>query len=110
MKAIRSDLAPLAVGSAPAAGLTDALSSAAGYALNEKADTTRRHHTTFYIFDPTDPGDVIDYWNYRLIERHVIPINVGWFSYKTCTYVRSLFVTHVRVLFAIATEMPPLRR
>jgi len=42
MKAIRSDLAPLAVGSAPAAGLTDALSSAAGYALNEKADATRR--------------------------------------------------------------------
>ena len=42
MKAIRFDLAPLAVGSAPAAGLTDALSSAAGYALNEKADATRR--------------------------------------------------------------------
>jgi len=39
---MRSDLAPLTGGSVPAAGLTDALSSAAGYALNEKADATRR--------------------------------------------------------------------
>jgi Phage integrase, N-terminal SAM-like domain len=37
-----SDLTLLPVGSAPAAGLTDALTSAAGYALNEKADATRR--------------------------------------------------------------------
>ena len=35
-------LTVLPVGGAPAAGLTDALSSAAGYALNEKADATRR--------------------------------------------------------------------
>jgi hypothetical protein len=35
---------------------------------------------TFYVFDPSDPGDIIDYWNYRLIERHVIPINVDWFA------------------------------
>jgi hypothetical protein len=39
------------------------------------------HAETFYLFDPTDPGDVIDYWNYRLIERRVIPINVDWFAY-----------------------------
>ena len=37
-----SDLTLLPVGSAPAAGLTDALTSAAGYALSEKADATRR--------------------------------------------------------------------
>ena len=37
-----SDLTLLQVGSAPAAGLTDALTSAAGYALSEKADATRR--------------------------------------------------------------------
>lgn len=35
---------------------------------------------TFYVFDPTDPGDTIDYWNFRLVEQHVIPINVNWFS------------------------------
>ncbi len=37
-----SDLTLLPVGGAPAAGLTDALTSAAGYALSEKADATRR--------------------------------------------------------------------
>ena len=40
--AMSSDLMLLQVGSAPAAGLTDALTSAAGYALSEKADATRR--------------------------------------------------------------------
>ena len=35
---------------------------------------------TFYVFDPTNAGDVIDYWNYRLIERNVIPINLEWFA------------------------------
>jgi hypothetical protein len=24
---------------------------------------------TFYVFDPTNPGDVIDYWNFCLVER-----------------------------------------
>ena len=37
------------------------------------------HDETFYVFDPTDAGDVIDYWNYRLIARRVIPINLEWF-------------------------------
>ena len=37
-----SDLTQLQVGSAPATGLTDALTSGAGYALSEKADATRR--------------------------------------------------------------------
>jgi hypothetical protein len=33
---------------------------------------------TFYILDPTDAGDVIDYWNFRLVERRVIPISLEW--------------------------------
>jgi hypothetical protein len=37
------------------------------------------HDETFYVFDPTDAGDVIDYWNYRLIVRRVVPINLEWF-------------------------------
>jgi hypothetical protein len=37
------------------------------------------HDETFYVFDPTDAGDVIDYWDYRLIQRRVIPINLEWF-------------------------------
>ena len=35
---------------------------------------------TFYIFDPTDAGDVIDYWNFRLVERNAIPISLEWRS------------------------------
>src|SRR5271166_3968109 len=43
---MRSDLTLLPVVGAPAAGLTDALTSAAGYALSEKADATRRAYRT----------------------------------------------------------------
>jgi hypothetical protein len=32
------------------------------------------------VFDPADAGDVIDYWNYRLIASRVIPINLEWFA------------------------------
>jgi Phage integrase, N-terminal SAM-like domain len=39
---MRSDLTLLPVGGAPAVGLTHALTSAAGYALSENADATRR--------------------------------------------------------------------
>lgn len=27
---------------------------------------------TFYVFDPANPGDVTDYWNFRLVERGVL--------------------------------------
>jgi hypothetical protein len=37
------------------------------------------HDETFYIFDPTDAGDVIDYWNYRLVGGRIVPINLAWF-------------------------------
>jgi hypothetical protein len=33
---------------------------------------------TFYIFDPQNAGDLIDYWNFTLIARHVVPINLEW--------------------------------
>jgi hypothetical protein len=32
------------------------------------------------VFDPTIPGDAIDYWNFCLIERRATPINVNWFG------------------------------
>jgi hypothetical protein len=38
---------------------------------------------TFYVFDPTNAGDVIDYWNYRLIARNVVPINLEWFVHHS---------------------------
>jgi hypothetical protein len=33
---------------------------------------------TIFVLDPQDPQDVIDAWNYRLIERNAIPVNLGW--------------------------------
>ncbi len=33
---------------------------------------------TIFIFDPTDAGDVLEYWNYRLVERRLRPISVKW--------------------------------
>jgi hypothetical protein len=35
---------------------------------------------TFFVFDPSDGQDVIDFWNFRQFERRVIPINVDWFA------------------------------
>jgi len=35
---------------------------------------------SMYIFDPANAGDAIDYWNFRLVDPRVIPINVEWFS------------------------------
>ncbi|MBN8997926.1 MAG: hypothetical protein J0H54_00665 [Rhizobiales bacterium] len=35
---------------------------------------------TFFIFDPGNAGDAIDYWNFRLVEQHVSPINVQWLA------------------------------
>ncbi|TIT21630.1 MAG: hypothetical protein E5W70_16210 [Mesorhizobium sp.] len=35
---------------------------------------------TFCVFDPTDAGDVIDLWNFRLVERRLTPISMGWFA------------------------------
>lgn len=35
---------------------------------------------TIFIFDPGDAGDVIDYWNYRLIHRRVLSVSVKWLA------------------------------
>ncbi len=33
---------------------------------------------TVFIFDPANANDAIDYWNYRLWKRQVLPVNVHW--------------------------------
>ena len=38
----------------------------------------RRNDPTIFVFDPMDPQDVIDCWNYRLIERNILPVNLEW--------------------------------
>jgi hypothetical protein len=35
---------------------------------------------TIFIFDPTNASDMLDYWNYRLVERRVLPISVKWLA------------------------------
>lgn len=47
------------------------------FGLEEGLGRGRSDHTIL-IFDPTDPGDLIDAWNYRLIEREAVPISVAW--------------------------------
>jgi hypothetical protein len=49
------------------------------HALKESLGRGSISDETFYIFDPTDAGGVIDYWNFRLVERHVIPTSLEWF-------------------------------
>lgn len=34
----------------------------------------------FYVFDPTIADDAISFWNFRLYQQRVIPINVNWFA------------------------------
>ncbi|MBY2909643.1 hypothetical protein [Rhizobium leguminosarum] len=48
-----------------------------GHELDHRPGRGHRNET-FYVFDPTVPGDVIDYWNFRLVAPHVMPINVNW--------------------------------
>ena len=33
---------------------------------------------SIYIFDPTKPSDVIDFWNFRIFTRNVMPVNSRW--------------------------------
>lgn len=49
------------------------------HGLEESLDRGSRDDT-FFIFDPKNTGDAIDYWNFRLVEQHVTPINVEWLA------------------------------
>ena len=49
-----------------------------GYGLEESLDQSR--DPVIFVFDPTDGQDLIDYWNYRLFRRNVLPVNLHWFS------------------------------
>ena len=35
---------------------------------------------SIFIFDPTKPADVIDFWNFRIFTRTVLPVNSRWLS------------------------------
>lgn len=46
----------------------------------EQSSGRGAHDAMFCVFDPTDAGDVIDFWNYRLIQQWVTPISLQWFA------------------------------
>lgn len=48
------------------------------YGLEESFGQSR--DPTFFVFDPTDGQDVIDFWDYRIFQRDVLPVNLHWFS------------------------------
>lgn len=38
------------------------------------------HDPVIFIFDPLDPGDILDFWNFRLVDHDVMPVNVHWLA------------------------------
>lgn len=39
-----------------------------------------RSDPSIFIFDPTKPSDIIDFWNFRIFTRSVLPINSRWLA------------------------------
>ena len=43
-------------------------------------DYRRASDLRFFVFDPMDAQDVIDFWNLRQFDRDAVPIHLGWFE------------------------------
>ncbi len=39
-----------------------------------------RSSPSIFIFDPLNPADVIDFWNFRLFTSNVLPVNIHWMT------------------------------
>lgn len=39
-----------------------------------------RSDPSIFIFDPSRATDLIDFWNYRLFTRDVLPVNINWLT------------------------------
>lgn len=76
---------------------------------------------TIYVLDGGNPSDLIDYWNFRLVEQRVTPINLEWFA-EHAAFIRELilgtyhpipgnsFGTMFRVAVIFASSIPQERR
>jgi hypothetical protein len=42
--------------------------------------TGQRSDPSIFIFDPTKPSDVVDFWNFRIFTRNVMPVNSRWLA------------------------------
>lgn len=47
-----------------------------------------RGNPTIFIFDPLNPLDVIDFWNFRIFNRQVLPVNCHWIDECRDTVIR----------------------
>lgn len=45
-----------------------------------KLETGYRSDPSIFIFDPTKPTDIIDFWNFRIFTRNVLPVNSRWIA------------------------------
>lgn len=49
-----------------------------------------RSDPKIFVFDPTEPTDLIDFWNFRIFENGVWPVNVHWFDKSADLIVEDL--------------------
>jgi hypothetical protein len=60
-----------------------------------------RHHgfgkPILFVLDPASPLDLIDYWNIRLYEPNVLPVNVNWIS-ETRDFLHEFIKSNYRPL------------
>ncbi|WAC27869.1 hypothetical protein [Ancylobacter sp. SL191] len=49
---------------------------------------------SIFIFDPTSGTDLIDFWNFRLFTRDVIPVNVNWLEQSRDFILRDIRNNH----------------
>ncbi|USA60222.1 hypothetical protein NCF85_08820 [Qipengyuania citrea] len=59
----------------------------AGYPLHYTCrdmdlQTGQRSSPSAFIFDPAKPSDVIDFWNFRIFTRNVMPVNSHWLAHS----------------------------
>ena len=60
-------------------------------------EPTGQYDLIIYIFDPSKTVDLIDLWNVRQLNRHVLLSHVDWFK-EGAEFIRSNFERHYRPL------------
>ncbi|MDV3253774.1 hypothetical protein DevBK_20730 [Devosia sp. BK] len=64
-----------------------------GHDLDESLGRGLRDDTWF-VFDSTDAGDSLDYWNFRLVESRVTPVNVSWIEHYAAAMRERIIAVH----------------
>ncbi|MGT2465821.1 hypothetical protein ACVOMV_12810 [Mesorhizobium atlanticum] len=70
----------------------------AGFPLYYTVRDTELHFSrsdpSIFIFDPSKSTDLIDFWNYRLFTRDVLPVNVNWLAESRDLILRAIRQNH----------------